>query len=110
MSLSQHCQAVGHTRTIAPMIHGLTHQDTINCVIWDSFADEVLPPNINTLSRESPQTRILRARVRMRSGALFGAHKDLHAASTPEPDDLEAKALLHQRSVNVEKVRRRQAL
>jgi len=30
---------------------------------------------------------------------------DLHAALAAEPDNPEAKALLHQRSVNVEKVR-----
>ncbi|THU83235.1 hypothetical protein K435DRAFT_784272 [Dendrothele bispora CBS 962.96] len=60
---------------------------------------------VSTLSQENAaKARILRARVRMRAGALFGAHEDLHAALAAEPDNPEAKALLHQRSVNVEKL------
>ncbi|THU93064.1 hypothetical protein K435DRAFT_861899 [Dendrothele bispora CBS 962.96] len=62
----------------------------------------VLPPSIDT-PENAAKARVSRARVRMRSGALFRLHEDLHAASTAEPDNPEAKVLLPQRSVNVEK-------
>ncbi|THU90860.1 hypothetical protein K435DRAFT_863945 [Dendrothele bispora CBS 962.96] len=62
-----------------------------------------LPPSIDT-PEDAAKVRILRARVRKGLRALFGVHEDLHAALTAEPDNPDAKALLPQRSVNVEKV------
>ncbi|TFK61014.1 hypothetical protein BDN72DRAFT_485629 [Pluteus cervinus] len=56
-----------------------------------------------TLSPENTaKARILRARARLSSG--FSANDDLEAALEAEPDNPEAKALLHQRSVAVEKL------
>ncbi|THU91208.1 hypothetical protein K435DRAFT_863590 [Dendrothele bispora CBS 962.96] len=54
-----------------------------------------MPPIIDT-PENAAKGRIVRA---LRSGILFRTHEDLHVA---EPDNPEAKALLHQRSVNVE--------
>ncbi|RDB17545.1 hypothetical protein Hypma_001187 [Hypsizygus marmoreus] len=60
---------------------------------------------ISTLSPESiAKARILRARARLAAGSHFGAQEDLQAALAAEPDNPEAKALLHQRSVTVEKL------
>jgi len=76
-----------------------------------------------TLSPETTaKARILRARARLANGSHFSAREgrcfvpsssfnvlipmttDLQAALDAEPDNPEAKALLHQRSVTVEKV------
>ncbi|KAF9461353.1 hypothetical protein BDZ94DRAFT_1310625 [Collybia nuda] len=60
---------------------------------------------ITTLSPENTaKARILRARARLAAGSHFGAQEDLQAALNAEPDNPEAKALLHQRSVTVEKL------
>ncbi|KAF8883554.1 hypothetical protein BD779DRAFT_1539533 [Infundibulicybe gibba] len=60
---------------------------------------------ISTLSPENTaKARILRARARLTAGSHFGAQEDLQAALAAEPDNPEAKALLHQRSVTVEKL------
>ncbi|KAG6890150.1 hypothetical protein C0995_011445 [Termitomyces sp. Mi166 len=60
---------------------------------------------ISTLSPENTaKARILRARARLAVGSHFGAQDDLQAALVAEPDNPEAKALLHQRSVTVEKL------
>lgn len=50
------------------------------------------------------KAHIIRARARMHAGSVFGAQEDLQAALVAEPDNPEAKALLHKRSVAVEKV------
>lgn len=50
------------------------------------------------------KARIMRARARLQAGQLFGANEDLQAALLADPDNPEAKALLHQRSVAVEKL------
>ncbi|KAF8188708.1 hypothetical protein BJ912DRAFT_1031893 [Pholiota molesta] len=60
---------------------------------------------VATLSPENvAKARILRARARRANGLQMGAQEDLHAALLAEPDNPEAKALLHQRSVTVEKL------
>ncbi|KAF9265919.1 hypothetical protein L218DRAFT_1075455 [Marasmius fiardii PR-910] len=60
---------------------------------------------IPTLSPENTaKARIIRARARLTAGSVFGAQEDLQAALTADPDNPEAQALLHQRSVNVEKL------
>ncbi|KAE9391143.1 hypothetical protein BT96DRAFT_959615 [Gymnopus androsaceus JB14] len=60
---------------------------------------------VASLSPENAaKARILRARARLNSGAIFGAQEDLQAALAAEPDNPEAMALLHKRSVNVEKL------
>ncbi|KAG5641529.1 hypothetical protein DXG03_004820 [Asterophora parasitica] len=60
---------------------------------------------ISTLSSENTaKARILRARARLAVGSHLSAHEDLQAALVAEPDNPEAKALLHQRSVTVEKL------
>ncbi|KAG5337087.1 hypothetical protein C0989_010828, partial [Termitomyces sp. Mn162] len=60
---------------------------------------------ISTLSPENTaKARILRARARLTAGSHFGVQDDLQAALVAEPDNPEAKALLHQRSVTVEKL------
>ncbi|KAJ7826991.1 hypothetical protein B0H14DRAFT_3873846 [Mycena olivaceomarginata] len=50
------------------------------------------------------RARILRARRRLAAGYQLGAQEDLQAALVAEPDNPEAKALLHHRSVAVEKL------
>ncbi|KIM35498.1 hypothetical protein M413DRAFT_449710, partial [Hebeloma cylindrosporum] len=50
------------------------------------------------------KARILRARVRLYTGSPLAVQEDLQAALAAEPDNPEAKALLHQRSVTVEKL------
>ncbi|KAF9444045.1 hypothetical protein P691DRAFT_737051 [Macrolepiota fuliginosa MF-IS2] len=60
---------------------------------------------VTTLSPEVvAKARILRARARLANGSHFSAQEDLQAALDAEPDNPEAKALLHQRSVAVEKL------
>ncbi|KAF4612059.1 hypothetical protein D9613_003616 [Agrocybe pediades] len=60
---------------------------------------------VTTLSQENvAKARILRARARLAGGAYLGGQEDLQAALAAEPDNPEAKALLHQRSVTVEKL------
>ncbi|ESK81634.1 hypothetical protein Moror_3255 [Moniliophthora roreri MCA 2997] len=60
---------------------------------------------MTTLSPEyTAKARIMRARARLGAGSLFGAQEDLQAALVADPDNPEAMALLHQRSVNVEKL------
>ncbi|KAJ4466488.1 hypothetical protein J3R30DRAFT_2266065 [Lentinula aciculospora] len=60
---------------------------------------------VTSLSPENTaKARILRARARLNSGSIFGAQEDLQAALTAEPGNPEATALLHRRSVNVEKL------
>ncbi|KAG7086398.1 hypothetical protein E1B28_002353 [Marasmius oreades] len=78
---------------------------------------------IPTLSPENTaKARIIRARARLNAGSVFGAQEgipettivvaimthymqiDLQAALAADPDNPEAQALLHQRSVNVEKL------
>ncbi|PPR01862.1 hypothetical protein CVT24_001343 [Panaeolus cyanescens] len=60
---------------------------------------------VSTLSPENiAKARILRARARHATGSYLGAQEDLQAALAAEPDNPEAKALLHQRSVTVEKL------
>ncbi|KAF8873172.1 hypothetical protein CPB84DRAFT_1818005 [Gymnopilus junonius] len=64
--------------------------------------------HVSTLSPENiAKARILRARARFAGGSHLGAQEDLQAALAAEPDNPEAKALLHQRSVTVEKVKER---
>jgi len=50
------------------------------------------------------KARILRARARLAGGSARGAQEDLQAALEAEPENPEAKALLYQRSVAVEKL------
>ncbi|KJA14997.1 hypothetical protein HYPSUDRAFT_59046 [Hypholoma sublateritium FD-334 SS-4] len=60
---------------------------------------------VATLTPENiAKARILRARARTANGWHVQAHDDLQAALAAEPDNPEAKALLHQRSVTVEKL------
>ncbi|KAJ3937338.1 MAG: hypothetical protein NXY57DRAFT_1107277 [Lentinula lateritia] len=60
---------------------------------------------VTSLSPENTaKARILRARARLNTGSIFGAQEDLQAALVAEPDNPEATALLHKRSVNVEKL------
>jgi hypothetical protein len=60
---------------------------------------------VTSLSSENAaKARILRARARLNSGSILGAQEDLQAALVAEPDNPEATALLHRRSVNVEKL------
>ncbi|KAF5368659.1 hypothetical protein D9757_010211 [Collybiopsis confluens] len=60
---------------------------------------------VTSLSPENAaKARILRARARLSSGSIFAAQEDLQAALEAEPDNPEAAALLHRRSVNVEKL------
>ncbi|KAJ6595905.1 hypothetical protein DFH09DRAFT_1135934 [Mycena vulgaris] len=60
---------------------------------------------VNTLSsHNAAKARILRARRRLLAGYERGAQEDLQAALIAEPDNPEAKALLHHRSVSVEKL------
>ncbi|KAJ3999504.1 hypothetical protein F5050DRAFT_929011 [Lentinula boryana] len=60
---------------------------------------------VTSLSPENTaKARILRARARLNTGSIFGAQEDLHAALAAEPSNPEATALLHRRSVNVEKL------
>ncbi|KAJ3776583.1 hypothetical protein FB446DRAFT_285085 [Lentinula raphanica] len=60
---------------------------------------------VTSLSPENTaKARILRARARLNSGSIFGAQEDLQAALVAEPGNPEATALLHRRSVNVEKL------
>ncbi|KAJ7579284.1 hypothetical protein C8J56DRAFT_341215 [Mycena floridula] len=59
-------------------------------------------------SHLSPQllarAHILRGRARLEAGSTLGARDDFQAALEAEPDNPEAKALLHHRSVAVEKL------
>ncbi|KAK2462534.1 hypothetical protein APHAL10511_005504 [Amanita phalloides] len=60
---------------------------------------------ISTLCPEKvAQARILRARARLAAGLQFSANEDLQAALNAEPGNPEATALLHRRSVTVEKL------
>lgn len=60
---------------------------------------------VTTLTPETiAKARILRARARLANGSHFSAQEDLQAALDAEPDNPEAKALLYQRSVTVEKL------
>ncbi|KAF7760052.1 hypothetical protein Agabi119p4_11747 [Agaricus bisporus var. burnettii] len=60
---------------------------------------------VTTLSSETiAKARIFRARARLAYGNHFSAQEDLQAALEAEPDNPEAKALLHHRSVTVEKL------
>ncbi|KAF9529942.1 hypothetical protein CPB83DRAFT_851864 [Crepidotus variabilis] len=60
---------------------------------------------VSTLSPETvAKARILRARARLIAGSPLGAQEDLQAALAAEPDNPEAMALFHQRSVTVEKL------
>ncbi|KAF8909958.1 hypothetical protein CPB85DRAFT_1221723 [Mucidula mucida] len=55
---------------------------------------------VHTLSPETvARARILRARARIDAGSVLGAQDDLQAALIAEPDNTEATALLHQRSL-----------
>ncbi|KAJ3894566.1 hypothetical protein GG344DRAFT_40701 [Lentinula edodes] len=57
---------------------------------------------VTSLSPENTaKARILRARARLNTGSIFGAQEDLQAALVAEPDNPEATALLHKRSVNL---------
>ncbi|KAK7040268.1 hypothetical protein VNI00_009735 [Paramarasmius palmivorus] len=71
-------------------------------IVFENAIQSIL--QMTTLSPENTaKARILRARARLSAGSLFGAQEDLHAALVADPDNPEAQALLHQRSVNVEK-------
>ncbi|KAI5830762.1 hypothetical protein K523DRAFT_362691 [Schizophyllum commune Tattone D] len=60
---------------------------------------------IPSLSPENiAKARILRARSRLAAGGHISAQEDLQAALEADPDNPEAKALLYQRSVAVEKL------
>ncbi|KAJ7100147.1 hypothetical protein B0H15DRAFT_818894 [Mycena belliarum] len=60
---------------------------------------------VSTLSmHNTAKARILRARRRLSAGYERGAQEDLQAALVADPDNPEAKALLHHRSVAVEKL------
>ncbi|KAJ7185689.1 hypothetical protein C8R46DRAFT_1288730 [Mycena filopes] len=60
---------------------------------------------VSTLSvHNTARARILRARRRLAAGYQRGAEEDLQAALAADPDNPEAKALLHHRSVAVEKL------
>ncbi|KAF7351292.1 J domain-containing protein [Mycena sanguinolenta] len=58
----------------------------------------------NLSPHNAARARILRARRRLAAGFQRGAQEDLQAALVSEPDNPEAKALLHHRSVAVEKL------
>lgn len=60
---------------------------------------------ITSLSPENvAKARILRARSRLAVGGYISAQEDLQAALAADPENPEAKALLYQRSVAVEKL------
>ncbi|KAJ7029224.1 hypothetical protein C8F04DRAFT_1288746 [Mycena alexandri] len=60
---------------------------------------------VSTLSvHNTARARIMRARRRLAAGYQRGAEEDLQAALVADPDNPEAKALLHHRSVAVEKL------
>ncbi|KIY53556.1 hypothetical protein FISHEDRAFT_33079 [Fistulina hepatica ATCC 64428] len=60
---------------------------------------------LSTLTPENvAKARIIRAKHRFAIGADIAAQQDLQAALVAEPDNPEAKALLHRRSVAVEKL------
>ncbi|KAF9074556.1 hypothetical protein BDP27DRAFT_1381084 [Rhodocollybia butyracea] len=72
-------------------------------IVFENAIESCL--QVTSLSSENEaKARILRARARLNSGSIFGAQEDLQAALTAEPDNPEATALLHKRSVNVEKL------
>ncbi|KAK0216415.1 hypothetical protein IW262DRAFT_1400103 [Armillaria fumosa] len=74
------------------------HKVVIENAIQACLSIHALSPSIVA------KARILRARLRLDAGSFIGAQEDLHAALLAEPDNPEATALLHQRSVAVEKL------
>ncbi|KAF8637727.1 hypothetical protein AX17_002615 [Amanita inopinata Kibby_2008] len=79
------------------------HPDSRSRVTVENAIQSCL--QLSTLSPANiARARILRARARLASGSQFSANEDLQAALIAEPDNPEAKALLHQRSVSVEKL------
>ncbi|KAJ6623273.1 hypothetical protein B0H10DRAFT_1909418 [Mycena sp. CBHHK59/15] len=83
-------------------MHGLSNDGPAKAVFENAIQSCLL---ISTLSpHNAAKARIMRARRRLAAGYQIGAQEDLHAALAAEPDNPEAKALLHRRSVAVEKL------
>ncbi|KAG6811411.1 hypothetical protein H0H92_007564 [Tricholoma furcatifolium] len=86
-----------------PKILDASIRDVASC-LTDNQKVDLLLYAIRSLPPEGAKARILRARARLAAGSHFGAQEDLQAALVADPDNPEAKALLHQRSVSVEKL------
>ncbi|KAF7319017.1 J domain-containing protein [Mycena chlorophos] len=88
------------------LIHALgnlSRDDAASRAVFENAIQSVL--QVNALSaHNTARARILRAKRRSMSGYQLGAQEDLQAALAAEPDNPEAKALLHNRSVSVEKL------
>ncbi|KAJ7728929.1 hypothetical protein DFH07DRAFT_850615 [Mycena maculata] len=87
------------------LLHGLGSlpQDGPARAVFENAIQSCL--QVSTLSpHNTAKARILRARRRLSAGYQRGAQEDLQAALVAEPDNPEAKALLHRRSVAVEKL------
>ncbi|KAF7316283.1 J domain-containing protein [Mycena indigotica] len=78
-------------------------QDTGSRSVFENAIHSVL--QVTSLSaHNTARARILRAKRRISAGYQVAAQEDLQAALVAEPDNPEAKALLHNRSVSVEKL------
>ncbi|KAJ7512815.1 hypothetical protein B0H11DRAFT_1947511 [Mycena galericulata] len=87
------------------LLHGLGNlpQEGPARAVFENAIQSCL--QVSTLSaHNTAKARILRARRRLAAGYQRGAEEDLQAALVAEPDNPEAKALLHNRSVAVEKL------
>ncbi|KAJ7064968.1 hypothetical protein C8F01DRAFT_1209257 [Mycena amicta] len=87
------------------LIHALGNlsQDASSRAVFENAIQSVL--QVNSLSaHNTARARILRARRRQLAGYQIGAQEDLQAALAADPGNPEAKALLHNRSVAVEKL------
>ncbi|KAF7297922.1 J domain-containing protein [Mycena chlorophos] len=88
------------------LIHALgnlSRDDAASRAVFENAIQSVL--QVDALSaHNTARARILRAKRRLLSGYQRGAQEDLQAALAAEPDNPEAKALLHNRSVSVEKL------
>ncbi|KAJ7666073.1 hypothetical protein DFH06DRAFT_1268242 [Mycena polygramma] len=82
---------------------GSLPQDGPSRAVFENAIQSCL--QVTSLSpHNTAKARILRARRRLSAGYQRGAEEDLVAALVAEPDNPEAKALLHRRSVAVEKL------
>ncbi|CAK5263110.1 unnamed protein product [Mycena citricolor] len=87
------------------LLNALGHlpQDGPSRPVFDNAIQSCL--QIATLSPHYvARARIMRARRRLNAGLQLAAQEDLQAALAAEPDNPEAKALLHRRSISVEKL------
>ncbi|KAJ7634931.1 hypothetical protein FB45DRAFT_1056892 [Roridomyces roridus] len=87
------------------LLHGLgslPDEGPARTVFENAIQSCLQVPSLST--HNTAKARLLRARRRLKSGYQRGAEEDLQAALIAEPDNPEAKALLHNRSVAVEKL------